>query len=765
MLDTLRQIADEVGHANDLQGALNLVTGWVKQTMQVGVCSVYLRDPGQGDFVLMATDGLRPESVLKVRLAPGTGLVGLVAERQEPLLLRNATDHPAYRHFPETGEELYTGFLGVPINYFRKVQGVLVVQHRQDTGFGDNDIAFLVTIASQLAGAIHEAATLGDDRQASRPLSDTLYFRGAAGAPGVGIGTLLTPSPYADLDAVPDRDGRDPEVEEAAFRKAVLAVEEELGKGSKRMADLLPEEVRDLFDVYALFISDSGLIDDIVARIRKGKWAATALRAAIDERSAVFNRMPDPYLRQRSEDIRAVARRILLHLHSDSRDPCSYPQRCILAGDEVSLARIADVPPGRLAGIVCRHGSTMSHIALIARSLGIPAIMGAQDFPFRRLQGSTVVVDGYEGRVFTDPSPVVLSEFQRLAREEQQLVSSLAELRDLPSETSDGTTVPLYANAGLASDITLGRNNGAAGIGLYRTEFPFMLRESFPGEEAQYRIYRSILEACDSLPVTMRTLDIGADKALPYFPIKEENAALGWRGIRVTLDHPEIFLTQLRAMLRANLGLGNLHILFPMVSRLDEIEAASALLGQACDSLKNEGIRGKKPPVGVMIEVPAAIYSMQHMAEHVDFFSLGTNDLTQYLLAVDRGNEHVSQLYDHLHPAVLHCIRDAIGQARRTGKPVSVCGEMAADPLGAVLLLGMGADSLSMAAPAIPHIKWVIRSFSFSQARALLDQALGMTDAGAIRSLLSTALENAGLGGLIRAGADILPGCRDQQTG
>jgi len=228
----------------------------------------------------------------------------------------------------------------------------------------------------------------------------------------------------------------------------------------------------------------------------------------------------------------------------------------------------------------------------------------------------------------------------------------------------------------------------------------------------------------------------------------------------VTLDHPEIFLTQLRAMLRANVGLGNLHILFPMVSRLDEIEAATALLGQACDSLKSEGTGSEKPPVGVMIEVPAAIYTMRHMAETVDFFSLGTNDLTQYLLAVDRSNEHVSQLYDHLHPAVLHCIHDAIKQAHRIGKPVSVCGEMAADPLGAVLLLGMGAGSLSMAAPAVPHIKWVIRSFSFSQARALLDRALEMKDAGAIRSLLSTALENAGLGGLIRAGAEVLPGCQ-----
>ncbi len=753
MLDTLRQIAEEVGHTTNLQQALGLIVGWVKQTMRAGACSVYLQDPGHGDFVLMATDGLRPESVLKVRLAPGEGLVGTVAQRHEPLLLRDAAAHPAFRYFPETGEERYTSFLGVPIIHFRQVLGVLVIQHQEHPDLGDNEIAFLVTIASQLAGAIHEAATAGDDdTEARRTLSDTRRYVGATGAPGVGIGTLVAPSPYADLDRVPDRDGRDPETEETAFREAVVAVEEELRRGSERMADLLPKEVRDLFDVYALFISDSQLIDDIVARIREGKWAASALRAAIDERTAVFARMPDPYLRQRGEDIRAVARRVLLHLHSDTRDPRNYPERCILAGDEVSLARIADVPPGRLAGIVCRHGSTLSHVALIARSLGIPAIMGAHDLPFKRLQGHTVVVDGYGGRVFVDPSPSVLSEFERLSKEEEQLVSSLAALRDLPAETPDGVQIPLYANAGLASDVALGQRNGAAGVGLYRSEFPFMLRASFPGEEAQYRIYRRVLESCAPQPVTMRTLDIGADKALPYFPIEEENAALGWRGIRVTLDHPEIFLTQLRAMLRANAGLGNLRLLFPMVSRLDEVKAAMALLDQAYEGLESEGKTAMKPPIGVMIEVPAAVYCIRHMAPYVEFFSLGTNDLTQYLLAVDRGNEHVAELYDHLHPAVLQCVRDAIDAAHGAARPIAVCGEMAADPLGAVLLLGMGVDSLSMAAPGIPHIKWVIRNFAFEQARVLADRALELADASAIRPLLIAALEEVGLGGLIRAG-------------
>ena len=753
MLDTLRQIAEEVGQTTNLQSALNLVVGWVKQTMHVGACSVYLWDPGQGDLILMATDGLKADSVFKVRLAFGEGLVGTVAERQQPLLLRSAADHPAFRHFPETEEDCFTSFLGVPIIHFRRVLGVLVVQEQEYSKLGDDDIAFLVTVASQLAGSIHETTTLGDDDTLARQaLTDTPYYRGVPGAPGVGIGTLLMPSPYEDLDHVPDREGRNPETEEAAFREALATVEEELRKGSERLVNLIPNEVRDLFDVYALFISDAELINDIIARIRRGKWAATALRAAIEERTTVIAQMPDPYLRQRSEDIRAVAQRILLHLHSDTRDSGSYPERCILVGDEVSLARIADVPAGRLAGIVCRHGSTMSHIALVARSLDIPAIMGVHDFPFKRLQGSTAVVDGYDGRVFVEPSTSVLMEFQRLAREEQQLVSSLAELNDLPSETPDGVRIPLFVNAGLVSDVKLVMKNGASGVGLFRTEFPFMLRASFPGEEAQYQKYRRILEACYPLPVSMRTLDIGSDKALPYFPITEDNAALGWRGIRVTLDHPEIFLTQLRAMLRANAGLGNLRLLLPMVSRLDEIKTATMLLEQACDSLTTEDIDNQKPPVGIMLEVPAAIYSIKLMAKTVDFFSLGTNDLTQYLLAVDRGNEHVSKLYDHYHPAVLHCLRDAIEGAHIAGKPIGVCGEMAADPFGAVLLMGMGVSSLSMAAPSIPQIKWIIRTFSAEQARELFSRALELADSDAIRSLLAAALENNGLGGLIRAG-------------
>jgi phosphotransferase system, enzyme I, PtsP len=349
-----------------------------------------------------------------------------------------------------------------------------------------------------------------------------------------------------------------------------------------------------------------------------------------------------------------------------------------------------------------------------------------------------------------EPSSVLLEEFERLVQEEAKLAEELGSLRDLPAETEDGVPVPMYLNAGLVSDIAPSLDSGIAGVGLYRTELPFLVRESFPGEEEQYQIYRQVLAAFAPKAVSMRTLDVGGDKALPYFTIQEDNPFLGWRGIRLTLDHPEIFLTQLRAMLRANAGLNNLQVMFPMISRVSELDEAMVLLEHAHRELTGNGMATGRPRLGAMIEVPSAVYLAKELAERADFLSIGTNDLTQYILAVDRNNQQVARLYDGLHPAVLRAVHHVVEAAHREGTPVTVCGEMAGDPAGAILLVGMGIDGLSMSYSSFPRVKWAIRQVTRQRACELLIQALAMPDEGAVRRLLNNAFEEAGLNALVQ---------------
>jgi phosphotransferase system enzyme I (PtsP) len=462
--------------------------------------------------------------------------------------------------------------------------------------------------------------------------------------------------------------------------------------------------------------------------------------------------MEDTYMRERASDIRDLGRRILTRIQSDIPSTSVFYPQTVLVGEEISVGQLAEIPVEHLAGIVSARGSSSSHVAILAHAMGIPAVMGAGDMPVGRLEGQTIIADGYRGDVFINPSELVCREFLRLQTEETELTEVLKHVAAQPSVTPDGVNIPLYLNIGLVSSVENEVHDLGDGVGLYRTEIPFLMQDRFPGEEVQQRIYRKALEAFAPRPVTLRTLDVGGDKMLPYFPVKEDNPFLGWRGIRISLDHPEIFLTQIRAMLRASVGLNNLTILLPMISTVTELDLALLLINQAHGELLEEGEAVVRPPVGIMIEVPSAVYQVSAMAKRVDYFSIGTNDLTQYLLAVDRNNARVAGLYQTLHPAVLGAIRQVIEQAHKLGKPVSVCGEMAGDPAAVLALMGLGVNSLSMSASNLPRVKWVIRSFTQDEARDLLEQAWLLEEPRAIRELYNSVLEQGGLGGLIRPG-------------
>jgi len=754
MLDTLRRIIQEVNAAADLQQALEIIVQRVPESVGVDVASVYLEDAERGEFVLSATQGLRKGAIGKVRFTYGDGLVGMVAEREEPVNLEDAPSHPRYRFASETGETPYHGFLGVPIIQHGKVLGVLVVRQRQVRKFEEEEEAFLVTLAAQLAGAITHAGASGKVAHAlHEPDQALVALNGLPGAPGVAIGRAMVVFPPANLEAIPDRPPADIEIEVQNFQEAVGAVQDDLRDYANRMSAVLPAEELALFDALLLMLGGDSLIGETVERIRAGNWAPGALRETIAQHVQVFESMEDSYLRERASDIRDLGRRILTHMQSDRPvGQVEVYDQTVLVGEDISASQLAEIPLEKLAGIVSASGSSSSHVAILAQALSVPAVMGVADMPVGRLEGQIIIADGYRGDVFVNPSALVRKEFLRLQSQESELAEVLKIVAGEPSVTPDGVSVPLYLNTGLISDFGPELQSDGDGVGLYRTEIPFLMQERFPGEEQQYRIYRKALEAFAPRPVTLRTLDVGGDKMLPYFPVREDNPFLGWRGIRISLDHPEIFLTQIRAMLRASVGLDNLTILLPMISSVTELDLALALINQASGELLEEGAVVGRPPIGIMIEVPSAVYQIAAMARRVDFFSIGTNDLTQYLLAVDRNNSRVASLYQSLHPAVLRAIKQVIDEAHQLGKPVSVCGEMAGDPASVLALLGLGVNSLSMSVSNLPRVKWVIRSFTRAEASELLQQVWALEDPYSIRALYNNVLEQGGLGGLVRAG-------------
>ncbi|MCP5415736.1 MAG: phosphoenolpyruvate--protein phosphotransferase [Chromatiaceae bacterium] len=753
MLATLHRIVQAVNSAPDLNSALQVIVREVKRAVKADVCSVYLTDYEKHRHVLSATHGLRQEAVGKVSLPLHRGLIGLVCERAEPINLDDAPSHPRYMFVTDTGEMPYHGFLGVPVIQNRRVLGVLVVRQRKPRKFEDNEVTFLFTLAAQLAGAITHAQAQGELSAApGSEVAQMRYLDGRPSASGVALGSVVVTYRMDDLEAIPDRRTDEPEREIAQFRDAVARVEDSLRRLQSRLEEVLPAEEKALFDALLLMLGSDNLVTQTIERIRQGEWVQSALHHTIEEHARVFDQMEDVYLRERASDIRDLGRRILMRLQSDTPREVHYPERTILVGEDVSGVELMEVPPERLAGVVSARGSSASHVAIIARAMGVPAVMGVTDLPVTRMEGRELVVDGYRGRVYISPTAAVLNEYRRLIDEERQLSQELEVLKGLPAETTDGCKMPLYLNTGLVSEMQSLEANEAAGVGLYRTELPFMVSDRFPGESAQIANYRQVLESFSPRPVILRTLDIGGDKSLPYFPSQESNPFLGWRGVRVSLGHPEIFLTQIRAMLRAAVGLDNLRIMLPLITTVGELDDAMLLIQRAYDELLDEGVAVTMPQVGVMVEVPAAVFQVAALARRVDFISIGTNDLTQYLLAVDRNNPRVAELYDELHPAVLKALVMVAEGAAKFNCPVSVCGEMAGNPLAVVLLLGMGIDGLSMSAGSLLKVKWVIRSFSRARARQLLQAALRMEDAPPVKLLLKGALEEVGLGALVHPG-------------
>jgi phosphotransferase system enzyme I (PtsP) len=745
----LRNIVQEVNTAEDLTAALDIIVRRVRDAIGTEVCSVYMHDTETDRYVFQATEGLIKDQLGQASLAAGEGLVGLVAEREEPLNLENATSHPRFRLLPGIGEESFNSFLGVPIIHHREVLGVLVVQQADQRRFDESEEAFLVTMSAQLAGVIAHARVTGSIIFDGGDKSTPTKIPGIAGAPGIAIGRAVVVSPEADLYAVPQQKTADRLGELRAFKKALQAVRGDIEVVAAQLSTQLNPEDHALFDVYLRILDDATIGAEVASRIKAGEWAQGALSQVMISHIQHFERMEQSYLRERGVDVKDLGTRVLAYLQEGDKSQQDYPDAAILIGEELTASVLGEIPREKLAGIISVRGSGNSHVAILARAMGVPTVMGAVDLPYTLIQDREIIIDGYYGEVHLNPGPELKQRFSVLQAEDEAQSQDLEALRGEICETLDGHRLPLWVNTGLAADVSRSLDQGAEGVGLYRTEVPFLLRERFPSEEEQRQIYRSQLEAFAPMPVTMRTLDIGGDKALPYFPIEEENPFLGWRGIRVTLDHPEIFLVQVRAMLKASEGLGNLRIMLPMISNVSEVDEAMEFITRAWREVCDEGVEAEMPPVGVMVEVPAAVYQAPVLARRVDFLSVGSNDLTQYLLAVDRNNARVADLYHAYHPAVLSALQYVAQSARAAGKQVSICGELAGDPGAAVLLLAMGYDVLSMNATSLTKVKKAVRNLELSSAREVLARAMLLESSGEVREILEQFLVEHGMEGFI----------------
>ena len=749
MIHRLQRIVQEVNRAPDIDHALVLITGSLIRDLNADACTIFLADADDPDLlVLQACEGLNPDIIGKVKRKLGQGLVGTIAARAEAMNLVDAPGHKKFMLVPDSGEAAFPITLGVPIIAHRKVLGVMSVQRAVNV-FNEDEEAYLTTLAAQLATSIERAESQG--RFSTEQPSQVI--KGVAGAPGMAIGEAMVLNRGVNLESVPDKKTSDVEGELVSFREAVRKVCEELTVQAELMRAALPEEECALFLAYAQMLSGGSLIDDTEKSISTGNWAPSSWRDTVEQHAYVFTQMEDRYLAERANDIRDLGLRVLRKLMLEQSLFINFPEQTILVGDEVTATDLADVPLDCLSGIVSAHGSSSSHVAILAHALGIPAVMGVPNLPVKQLDGVKLVVDGYNGSAFVNPDQSVLDEYSQYLEEEAAIEQDLLELKNLPAVTTDRHQVNLLVNSGLMSDHTPSLRSGAEGVGLYRTEIPFQIRDRFPSEEEQYLIYRDVLNTFKGMPVVLRTLDVGGDKPLSYFPIDEANPFLGWRGVRITLDHPEIFVTQVRAMLRANVGINDLEILLPMISGKAEVVESMVLINRVRDEIEEELVETVDlPKIGAMIEVPSAVYQIEDICALVDFVSIGTNDLTQYLLAVDRNNENVADLYSSLHPAVLKAMCQIVEGAALSKTPVSVCGELAGDPLGVMALLGMGIDNLSMSVGSLLRAKKVILSFSHAELIEMLQRALTMSDAFSIREMYSDELDQRGLGGLIRAG-------------
>jgi len=777
-LRLLERITVLVGRTEDTHEALEGVVKLVASHMDAEVCSLYSHDEESGNLTLAATQGLPARSIGRVSMSRGEGLVGLVVEASEPLRVEDALAHEAFKFFPELGEEKYHSFLGVPVGDGdgSGMLGVLVVQSRRRRRFTDDEERLVRAVAGHvhavmvnahltdqlqreeaereryrrgMARAIKRLETFEKQAVATAEEDDgqsPRHLNGHGASPGFGMGRAFCVREPADLELVEDKPGGGESVELKRFSEALERSAGEVEQSRVRMRMLVPEVGGALYEALKMVLEDPSFSRKVGEQISEGMAAESALKRVINEYSESFRNMADEYLRERVAEVRDVGQRVLRNLMGVRSVLDAVSDDAILVAHELSLSDLAMVDHTRLRGIVTASGGTTSHAAILAKSLEIPTVVGVEGVLAACGDGDPIIVDGNSGAIYIRPTDEVDSEYQRLDSNYRAFQEELSDLRDEPAETLDGYRISLMANVGLQADLDFALEHGAEGVGLYRTELPFLSYRDFPGEDEQVALYRSVFEKIAPQPVTIRTLDLGADK----YPFSgesspEANPFLGWRSIRISLEVESLFQEQLRALLRAGRGY-SLRVLFPMITSVEELRRAREIYSECVADLESEGV-GLPDDVelGAMIEVPSAVLRADAIVREVDFVSIGTNDLIQYTLAVDRDNRRVASMYQSLHPAVLESVAKVVRAAHSAGRRVAMCGEMAGDPLCTLFLLGTGIDELSMGPVYIPVVKKLIRAVKREDAEVVAKEVLRYDTVEEIKGYLFSSLRDLGL--------------------
>jgi len=733
----LRRLREVMAEPVTAQARLDRIVVLIASNMVAEVCSLYVAR-ADGPLELFATEGLNREAVHLTTMRPGEGLVGLIASTAEALALSDAQNHPAFSYKPETGEEIYQSFLGVPVLRGGSTLGVLVVQNRARRSYSEEEVEALQTTAMLLAELIASGELQALAGQpAAIAVRKTVSLKGAPIAEGLGLGHVVLHQPRVVVSKIVADDVGS---ELARLETAIEAMRASVDELIEKSDDAGEGEHRDVLEAFRMIAHDRGWLRRLREAVSSGLTAEAAVERVQNDARAKLQRQTDPYLRDRLHDLTDIANRLLHQLAGQSLvlRPDELPDNAILVARSMSPAALLDYDRSRLRGLVLEEAGAASHIAIVARALGVPAVSDLQNISEFVEHGDAIIVDGLTGEVHVLPPPEVEAAYVEKARLRARRQDQFRALRDTPSVTADGVPVGLHMNAGLVIDLPHLEETGAQSIGLFRTELQFMLASRFPRLAAQEQLYRAVLDAAGDKLVTFRTLDIGGDKHLPYMKAhEEENPALGWRAVRIGLDKPALLRIQMRAMLRAAQG-RRLRLMLPMVSTVDEYRRGRALFERELAFLKR---LGRTPPasveLGVMVEVPALLWQLEEIARAADFLSVGSNDLMQYLYAVDRDNKRVSERFDTLSPAFLRVMRQIAGVGERGLAPVALCGEIGGRPLEAMTLLALGFRHLSMSATSLGPIKAMVLSLPLQPVRAEVEALMAERgDADSLREPL-----------------------------
>ncbi|HEY4859782.1 MAG TPA: phosphoenolpyruvate--protein phosphotransferase [Xanthobacteraceae bacterium] len=742
----LRRLREVMAEQVSAQERLDKIVVLIAANMVAEVCSVYVLRV-DGTLELYATEGLNKAAVHQTVLRSDEGLVGLVASEANPINLSDAQNHPAFSYRPETGEEIYHSFLGVPVLRAGNTLGVLVVQNRARRTYTEEEEEALQTTAMVLAemiasGELSAIARPGAEPAARRPLQ----LPGLALNDGIALGHVVLHEPRVVItnfiaDDVPKELKR--------LEAAVETMRSDLDLLLERGEAVDGGEHREVLEAYRMFAYDRGWVHRLEEAVATGLTAEAAVERVQSDTRARMLRATDPYLRERLHDLDELANRLMHQLVGKDYAPARdrLPENAVLVARSMGPAALLDYDRKRLRGLVLEESGPHSHVAIVARALGIPAVGRIDNATGVVDPGDPIIVDGSAGDVHVRPTPEMERAYVERVRLRARRQSQYQELRDKPCITTDNEKIALLINAGLAVDLPHVQETGAAGIGLFRTELQFMVAASFPRSAEQFSLYRAVLDAAGEKPVTFRTLDIGGDKVLPFMRnFEEENPALGWRAIRLGLDRPGLLRSQIRALLRAAGG-RDLHVMFPMIATIEEFDEAKSLVERELTHLRRHGHKlPEHVEVGTMVEVPSLLYQLDELLARVDFLSVGTNDLVQFFYAADRGNARVADRFDSISAPVLRALRVIADKSREHGKPVTVCGEIASQPLGALALVGIGYRSLSLTPSSIGPVKAMLLGVHAGKAAGfiapLIDRPAGTVS---IRQQLTKFAEQEGL--------------------